>query len=185
MACEIDAAALYERSGHIKKMLRPLVSPQAVLAVEIPERNPFMTMAVLSGRKVLNHYRDWRFNTYVDGIRAGYYERWGPIDASRRRYYFERAYLHLFHRTGTLRDAAESQILALHCDPNEPLTAPHARYKLGPHVHVSAAASPLDESHIALNYSHLDAVLSSFESLCKAWDNSITLVKEEILSLYT
>jgi hypothetical protein len=184
MICEIDSAALQSRAESVKRMLRPLINRQTVLAVEIPERQPLITIVALSGQPLLNHYSDWRFNTYVRGIRAGYYERWSPTDSSRRRYYLERGYLHLFRRVGASRDATEEQVLALHCDPNEPPNTPHARYKRGPHLHISAAGSPLDESHIALNYSHLDEVLGSFNSLCAAWDNSIKLVKDEILPLY-
>jgi hypothetical protein len=184
MICEIDGAILQGRAENVKRMLRPLIDKQNPLAVEIVERQPVLTMAALSGRRLLSHYSDWRFNTYVRGIRAGYYERWSPTDNTRRRYYFVRGYLHVFRTLGAFRDATEEQVLALHCDPNEPRGEPHARYKQGPHLHISAAGSPINESHLALNHSHLDEVLSSFESLCAAWDDSIKLVRDEILALY-
>jgi len=183
MTCEIDLATLFKRSDNVKRMLRPLVNKRAVLVVEIVERVPFITLAVRTGGKVLHHYTAWRFNTYVNGISAAYYERWEPIDATRKRYCFQRGYLHLFQKVGTDQEATEKKLLLLHCDPNEPKERPHARYKQGPHLHVSAAGPPLAEAHIALNYSHLDEVLSSFDNLSVAWDNSIKLVNEEVLAL--
>ncbi|HEY3439608.1 MAG TPA: hypothetical protein VGK29_02605 [Paludibaculum sp.] len=165
-------------------MLRPLVAKRTILNVEIPERTPLFVLAAMTGSGDQHHYDDWRFNTRVAGIRAAYYERWRPVDAKRQTYSLERGYLHLFLRCGTGRDAGEEQILALHCDPNESEDAKHSPFKRGPHLHITAAGSPLCRSHIALNYSHLNDVLCSFESLCKAWDNAIELIGEQVLTLY-
>lgn len=184
MACEIDAAALRDRSTDVKRMLRPLIHNRTVLVPEFVERVPCLTLAVKTGGSSLGHYSGWRFSTHIDGISASYYERWEPTNSTRRAYRFQRGYLHLFKKVGANQDATERKLVLLHCDPNEPAEAPHARYKQGPHLHFSAAGSPLSQSHIALNYSHLDEILSSFENLSKAWDNSIKLIDEQVLALH-
>jgi hypothetical protein len=184
MVCEIEASTLANRTREIQQLLSPLVARRTVLMVEIVERVPLVTLAAYSGGRTPQHHHEWRFNTRVDGIRGGYYERWQPVDSTRRRYCFERGYLHLFRRVGPARESTEKQVLALHCDPNEERDAPHALYKIGPHLHVSAAEPPLNAAHIALNYSHLDEVLGSFERLSVAFSNSITMVNEQVLKLY-
>ena len=92
-----------------------------------------------------------------------------------------RAYLHLYLRRDEI---AENQILALHCDPNEPSSQKHYLYKAGPHVHMSAAADPLHRAHIALNTSNLKDVLRSVADLTTALRTAITMVDDQVLSLY-
>lgn len=166
-------------------MLTRIVSKKAVLVVEQAERRGYgLTFAARSDANTFQPYDLWRFRTYMEDLRASYYERWTPTDATKRRYALERGYLHVFQRFGSGRDADERQIFALHCDPNETNGEVHARYKRGPHIHVSAAGWPLKDAHIALNFSHLEEILSSLEQLSVAWSNAITLVAEQVLDLH-
>ena len=81
----------------------------------------------------------------------------------------------------------EKELLALHCDPNEPDDADvlkHALYKRGPHIHVSASEQPLPHSHFALNAAHLREVLSSAEQLVQAMSKGIVLVRDQVLDIF-
>jgi hypothetical protein len=94
----------------------------------------------------------------------------------------ERAYLHLYRRSDL--NNADDEIFALHCDPNEPQSERHYRYKAGPHVHLSTARDPLHHSHIALNNSNLAEVLSSVPNLTVALGSAIAMVDDQVLGFF-
>jgi hypothetical protein len=127
---------------------------------------------------------DWRFSTIVRGVRAGYHERWIAVDEKRLQFYMERAYLHLYRSRS--QNADEVEVLALHCDPNEPDDTgalKHALYKRGPHIHVTAAEQPFPHSHFALNRTNIDDVLGSVKSLHEAVASGILLIRDQVLDL--
>jgi hypothetical protein len=127
---------------------------------------------------------DWRFSTVVRGIRAAYHERWIAVDEKRQRFYIERAYLHLYRRRRD--ESEESEIIAMHCDPNEPDDSGelnHAVYKRGPHIHVTASHQPFPHSHIALNATEIDNVLSSIVSLHNAVSAGVVLLRDQVLDV--
>ncbi len=123
----------------------------------------------------------WRFPTRVPHIRASYHERWVPTDFRQEKFFLERAYLHLFIRRD---ERIEDEILALHCDPNEPASSRHYRYKAGPHVHMSTAEDPLHHTHIALNAGNLDDVLKSVTELTSALTIAVAMIDDQVLGLY-
>ena len=129
-------------------------------------------------------YRSWRFKTTKDKLRASYFEIWRPDDPEQSNWYLFRAYLTIFEINQA--DRTEKELVALHCDPDEPSDAPHAKYKQGPHLHMLSAADPLQHSHIALNsprYLHSN-VLASFNDLSEHFDEAIQLVSEQVVGLY-
>ncbi len=74
----------------------------------------------------------------------------------------------------------------MHCDPNEPDDSgllKHAIYKRGPHIHVTAADQPLPHSHIALNVTQIDNVLSSFENLSAAFGSGVVMIRDQVLDV--
>jgi hypothetical protein len=118
-------------------------------------------------------------------IRGSYFERWVPTSEKRRNYYLAQAYLHLYWRERA--SDAESEFLALHCDPNEPDDIglrKHAQYKRGPHIHVVAATQPLPHAHLALNLGHLAEVLGSVERLTTAVSSGVNLIRYQVLDLF-
>jgi hypothetical protein len=123
-------------------------------------------------------------------LHGSYQESWCPVNEKRKRYYLEKAYLHLYLTTLTAGDAAEKEILALHCDPNEADEPPgwkglvHSKYKRGPHLHVSTAEQPMPHSHFALNACHLGSVLISVESLTNAMATAVQMLEDQVLRLY-
>jgi hypothetical protein len=185
MFCEIEEEALLARGHEICKMLVPLAG-RSQLAYCVTSNRSGLTIGVHSGSRPDLNVTDWRFSTVVRGIRAGYHERWIAVDEKRQRFYIERAYLHLYRRR--LYELDETEIVALHCDPNEAdddddALLKHAVYKRGPHIHVSAAEQPFPHSHLALNATQVDEVLSSIESLHSAVQSGIVLLRDQVLDL--
>jgi hypothetical protein len=164
-------------------MLTPL-SGNVRLAFDLVTRRSEILIGVHSGSRPQFSVTDWRFSTIVRGVRAGYHERWIAVDEKRRKFFIERAYLHLYRRRPDEQD--ETEIIALHCDPNEPDDSgvlKHAVYKRGPHVHLTASEQPFPHSHIALNVTQLDAVLSSVDSLHTAVTAGVILLRDQVLDI--
>lgn len=164
-------------------MLRPLAGKIRLVYAVVSYRSVVM-IGVHSGARPEFGVADWRFSTMVRGIRGGYHERWIAVDEKRQRFYIERAYLHLYRRRADESDEAE--IVAMHCDPNEPDDSGvlrHAVYKRGPHIHVTASEQPFPHSHIALNATELDDVLSSINSLHSAVTAGVVLLRDQVLDV--
>ncbi len=117
-------------------------------------------------------------------MRGSYFEQWLPVDERQKRYYIDSAYLHLYRRPEAIGRAEEFEILGLHCDPNEPGHTEHARYKQGPHLHVSTSEQPMPRSHIALNLGNLVETLGSIDQLSVAWQTAIKMLEDQVLDLY-
>jgi hypothetical protein len=183
MVCEIEVDSLSQRGEEICEMLRPLTG-KSRLAYDPVSRRSEILIAVRSGPKLDLSPTEWRFTTFVRGVRGAYYERWVPVDQKRKKYGLERAYLHLYRRD---RDEdSEREFLALHCDPNEPDdtgSQRHAVYKRGPHIHVTAAQQPLPHSHFALNRSHLSDVLASVANLSAAVQSGVVMIRDQVLDI--
>jgi hypothetical protein len=186
---ELSINTLFTRSDAIRSMLTPLVRSNRIAT----SRRSYLgnvTFGAYSGTEPITEaVGDWRFTTFVPSIRGAYHERWTPFDEKKKRYQLERAYLHLYRRK-TAPSSQEIEIVALHCDPNEPdepdgyQGVKHARYKRGPHIHVTAADQPIPHSHLALNLSDLSEVLRSFDNLEGAFQNAIRLLEEQVLDIY-
>lgn len=183
MFCEIETDRLCARGQEICSMLVPLAGPSRLAYNIVPYRSQLM-IGIHSGSRLDSNVADWRFSTIVRGIRAAYHERWIAVDERRQRFYLERAYLHLFRRRA--HESEEAQIMALHCDPNEPDDSglmKHATYKRGPHIHVSAAQQPFPHSHLVLNATQIHDVLSSIDSLHSAARSGIVLLRDQVLDI--
>jgi hypothetical protein len=183
MYCEIDVDALCARGQEICTMLTPIAGAVRLAYALVPHRSEIM-IGVHSGARPQFSVTDWRFSTVVRGIRAAYHERWVAVDEKRQRFYIERSYLHLYRRTDNEPDDAE--IIAMHCDPNEPDDTgvlKHAVYKRGPHIHVTASEQPFPHSHIALNATEIDDVLSSISSLHNAVTAGVILLRDQVLDV--
>jgi hypothetical protein len=193
MICKVEANLLFGRAMEVRKMLRPLVrgdSSCCRVNDRDKEGRQCVVLGSFSGSQPSSDFvRDWRFATPVAGLWGSYFERWIPADTKEKYYYLDRAYLHLYWLAGA-QDVSEREILALHCDPNEPEEPAnhpglkHSRYKRGPHIHVSTAEQPMPHSHIALNLGHLPEVLASFENLTVAIRSAIQILNEQVIALY-
>jgi hypothetical protein len=126
-------------------------------------------------------YRDWRFSTFVPNYWGMYFERWAPVDPKHQLWYWDRAYLSLYRQNRLANE--ETEILALHCDPNES-GGTHLLYKQGPHLHITVAEHPIPHSHLALNQSDLRAILASAEGMSNAMGTAVQMISHQVLAMY-
>lgn len=184
MICELEFDRLRGRGQQVLQMLQPVARTRRIAWSPAPQRNEFV-IAVHSGTKPDTLPRDWRFTTPARRIRGSYWERWIPTNEKRTHYYLAQAYLHLYWRASAAEE--ERELLALHCDPNEPDDSgqmKHAIYKRGPHIHVMTASQPIPHSHFALNVGHLSDVLASIDSLSGAVSVAVTMIRDQVLDLF-
>jgi hypothetical protein len=120
-------------------------------------------------------YRDWRFSITARWRVGMYFEYWRL--ESRNRYVLEKASLNLYKRI----DSGEKELVCLHCDPSLLENAEHARYKRGPHIHMSVAGSPYSHAHIALRGPDLGETLRSVDSLHDALTWGIEMIRDEMI----
>lgn len=182
MRCTLDNDRISPRTRELIRLVRPLVSParQMFCYPRYLQRDLILSLYVGEQPTVADP-DEWRFPTRVSTIRASYYERWIPSDERRKLFFLDRAYLHLFIRNDS---TSEQEILALHCDPNISETEKHFQYKAGPHIHMSAAGSPLHKAHIALNNANLRGTLASIGALTSALSLAIAMVDNQVLNLF-
>ena len=179
MSIELESSNLARRGQEISKLLR--------LLSRVPSGPAFTRLATATtvifgtydGARVTSPYGQWRFATYRPRYRAGYYEIWNSLVSSGGKVCcLNKAYLHIYQVNPA--DRSETEILALHCDPEENGQA-GAKYKRGPHLHISAAPDPFSKAHIALAVGYLSVVLKSASNLTEALGWSIQMIKDEIL----
>lgn len=183
MRCVLEIEKIAGREREIGRLLRPLAPPKKSFFCRprLLDRRLVLS-ASLTGTEPTDPDPDqWRFTTRIAGIRASYHEIWLPTDFRQKSFFLDRAYLHLFIRRD---ERIEEEILALHCDPNEPASSKHYRYKAGPHIHMTTAEDPLPHTHIALNASDFDRVLRSVADLMASLEVAISMVNDQVLGLY-
>jgi hypothetical protein len=173
---QITSEALGSRGQNVQKLLRPISKQPGGPAWEPKSNQNRYLIGTHDGSPPASSHQDWRFATFVPNLRANYFEVWKRFEEL---WYLDRAYLNIFQTDPTTR--IEKKFLSLHCDPNEPDDALHAIYKKGPHLHIQAADVPFPHAHIALSGEHLDTVLGSFDSLFKAMEWAVRMLKEQIL----
>lgn len=170
----------WERGQAVVRMLQPITQRRGGPAWA-PKSIGTSTIVIAThdGSPPVSEYRDWRFATVASGFNAMYHERWSRRD--KNLWELERAYLNIYKHSGV----DEIEFLCLHCDPLETDTAPHARYKQGPHLHVSIAGEPIKHSHLAIHGGLLDAVLQSVATLSNTMDWAVQMIRDEVLDAIT
>ena len=178
---ELERATLASRGREVRRMLRHLaLVPGGPAWAPLSWAGGVFVLGVHDGVRPSGPVTDWRFFTKTTGIRANYHETWLPVPSNMSAAYLERAYLTIYQRVSPTQ---EVEVLALHCDPNEP-DSDSAIYKRGPHIHVVAAQHPIPRAHIALARGHLDEVLAAANNLTQALDWSIVMIQDEVLARY-
>jgi hypothetical protein len=167
---------LVARGARISELLRPIsVHRSGPAWARLQMGVSSIIIAAHDGTRPTSDYRDWRFS--IRGRRAVgmYFEHWRL--ESRNRYVLEKAYLNLYKRI----DSDERELVCLHCDPSLLENAEHARYKRGPHIHMSVAGSPYSHAHIALRGPDLRETLSSVDSIHAALTWGIEMIRDEMI----
>jgi hypothetical protein len=174
----LSADDLHRRSARIRTLLRPVARAQAGPATESVKLGDLWIIGTHDEVRVTGNYRDWRFATPVARHHAMYFEAWKSIDG--RRFRWQSAALNIYRR---MRADSEEEIICLHCDPADSPAVPHARYKRGPHIHVSAAGSPLKRAHLALHVQQVDAILQRCDSIHEHLASGVQMIRDEVLDL--
>lgn len=172
---QITPEDLANRGEDIRRLLRPLARVHDGPAWQQRTYIGAYVIGTHDGSPSSSDYRDWRFATFVHAYRAMYFELWR---LELRKWYLDRAYLSLFRTEQETR--LETEMISLHCDPNEPPSR-HSPYKIGPHLHIKVAEHPIPLAHIALNKCHLPEVLSSPQALSIAMSEAVLMLKEQFL----
>ena len=169
---------LARRGARIMELLRPISLRQSGPAwSRVAVGATYVILGAHDEARPTSDYRDWRFSIIARGFVAMYFEVWRF--ESRDRFVLDKAYLNLYKKT----DSGEREIICLHCDPSLPEDADHARYKRGPHIHMSAAGHPYDRAHIALGGPDLTEALRSTNSLHSALTWGIEMIRDEMIVL--
>src|SRR5579884_608446 len=177
---QVKVHELGSRGRKIQTILRPISHPKHRPAWDrsnITSRE--YIIAAYDGTRPTSEYRDWRFSTFVPNFRAMYFEMWKRSVDNEEYWYLDRAYLSIYQ----IINRSESEFLCLHCDPNI-ANDTKEKYKKGPHLHIKAANEPLPHAHFALNLGHLEAVLTSIDTLSEAMISAISMLKEEVLDSF-
>lgn len=169
---------LSSRGAEVSRVLRAIAKGEKGPVWQPRSRRGEYIIGVHTGSPPQSDYRSWRFPTFVESIYGAYFELWR--EDSENTFYLNRAYLSLLRRPRSA--STEQELLALHCDPNEPDDADHAVYKRGPHLHFGTSEIPGPHAHIALNRCHLSEVLHSVETFTNAFRLAVVMIKEEVLS---
>ena len=177
---EMSIRELRSRGHYVKTLLKPITLNPTRLAWKPysgRSRTDVFVLGFYEGREPNGDYTKWRFSTVISGFRAMYYERWLSKDTNEDEvWYLERAYLHLYRTI--IHTRQEEQFLCLHCDPNEPASSPHAKYKQVPHLHIRAyKAAPFDHAHLALSSTPSETV-DVFSAELK-W--AVQMLRDEVL----
>lgn len=139
-----------------------------------------LILGISDGLETGQNYRDWRFQTISENIKANYHEVW--VNQGRGKYFLDRSYFHLYKVIE--EGLTESEYILLHCDASEPMTTPHSVYKQSPHIHVEVAEQPIPKAHFALYNGRLVEVLKNRASFDAALLDSIAMLNSQILQAH-
>lgn len=174
----LPASEVVKRAAKIRVLLRPIARATSGPATATISASSIWIIASRDEAYATSHYRDWRFATCVDRHHAMYFEAWKRIDDKRFRW--QSAYLNIYKRTS---GDEEVEVICLHCDPAESPSAAHARYKRGPHLHISAAGDPLKRAHLALHVENVSTMLEKCQAIHDHLASGIRMIREEVLDL--
>ena len=175
----LPAQDLQKQATWVRKMLRPISNVLSGPASEMQTVQGVWILGTHGGLRQGN-YRDWRFATPAPRFHAMYFEVWKPTPGNS--FHIQQAYLNIYERDSA---GNEDEILCLHCDPGESETAPHAKYKRGPHLHLSFTGDPLKRSHLALHVGRVNEIVATSSAFRTALMNSVQMIKDEVIELLT
>lgn len=140
---KLPEANVQRRKSHIRTLLSKVARVKGGPAISQYGTGRQLVIGAADVRQTNQNHTDWRFALSAHKFFGNYYEIWQPLNSTEWTLF--RAYFHIYKMEGL----NEKEFLCLHCDPTEPNTHA-AKYKRGPHLHISAAGDPFDHAHIAL-----------------------------------
>ncbi len=167
------------RIDEVQKFLRPIRRhPTLHCQFYRPQYAGGKVLAAHDGEPDGSDFHSWQCRTTAKTVWFTYFELWKPT-AQRENWFLDRAYMHLFRADADTRTLI--QMLCVHADPNCEDAMPLRLLKRGPHIHVSTAEAPLPECHFALNFGHLQRVLSNSARFTRAFRDAIHMVADDVI----
>ena len=188
MNVRLARSDLPSRNAKVKRFLKPVANQLEDLYV-VPKSNvpdEFVLAVHGKGFDSKGNFSSLRFRTVSDGFFGMYYERWRrSVSNSKEFFYLYRSYLHIYQISGSFE---ETEFVLLHCDPNEPETAPHSIYKRSVHLHIeSGNASPphniWPKAHLGLNVAHVSECLKGEQEFTVVFSSAVKMLREQVLDL--
>jgi len=172
----VESSELFSRGSVVANMLRPLHHSQ---------HGPAHSNSSIGGSAIIGthdvrvsaHHRDWRFNTISKTHKAAYFEEWIDVDRGRK-FELKHAALNLY--TVAPRTFEETEFLLVHCEPANVHNG--VRYKVGPHLHISCAPSPVRDAHIALCPLSVEQAIESSMKLTAILAEIAIMIREEVFN---
>lgn len=175
-------ADIERRRKRLPRRLRSLTNMAYIQAYSAQVSFDCKVIGLCKGGRPPTSYRDWRVSLTQACVSISYYEAWqrSKRPDSSICFLLQRAYLCVYR---THPSGAEDVLLSLHCDPYEPETSPHHRYKIAPHLHFDIAKDPWRNAHIPLCDGWQDQVLKSLDTLDDAIARAIQFIVKEFIPL--
>jgi hypothetical protein len=168
---------IVSRPNQIGRLLLPLVNKKIAAKRDDNQTQSFIFGAFDGTSPTTSRYKDWRFKTIDTSFKASYFEIWNKD--SKDKFILHLAYLTIYK--GSREN--EEEVLALHCDPNEPKASKIHKYKSGPHIHIKhSKEEKFSKAHISLNIGELEKVLNSLTEMETALKNAILMIKDEFIN---
>lgn len=181
---ELTEQALQKRRAVLLKLLAPLVgNPHRIDVRQISSGQSFTVALLPKGTAPASITAPdmVRVPSKAATVFINFYEVWLPKNASQV-FYLERSYLHVHEQEN--RDAADSQLLSLHCDPT--ISSAVASYKLkrAPHLHIGGTAPNISRAHIGLCLNDAEFGGQTVEQLTSTLRLAISMIATEIFPFY-
>jgi hypothetical protein len=173
----INDQELIKRGNVIRRFLRPIANEKEVACSAVGVAAGRI-LAAHDGLRMARQYRDWRFRTTFRDIQCQYFELWNAL-TSGRRWALDRAYLHLFLIDRETRE--ETELIAVHADPNNTDADPLQTIRRGPHLHVKKLESWLQRAHFSLTVGYVDRAVASAAELTRVVAETVELVGCEVI----
>ena len=134
-----------------------------------------------SGCSIID-YDKFRFFTITPDYFGQYFEILEQIRGKKDDWCLNRDHFHLYEINRN-NNREEIELLALHCDTNDPDGSEHAIYKRVPHIHVVETRYPISRAHFSLDCEghFLKSIkTATIDSLTNVMTWAIQMLKEEI-----
>ena len=189
----VSEGDLEERRKNLPRQLKRLApDPSYILASYQTLGSHGRAIVLHQGQKMLP-YNECRVSLLGADLSVAYFEIWQYVGAPKSQrgkkamslggsacYQLQKAYLHIF---SPMPSGDEGKVLFLHCDPQEPPSSEHHRYKVAPHLHFEVAGDPWRDAHVPLCDGWQEQVLQNLDVLDAAIARAVDFIADQVIPL--
>lgn len=174
---------LTQRVSELKQIIGNISDNKFLNIKSLPGRSSIIFCASDINEQSLD-FTLFRFKTVSRNINANFYEIWRKSTQSNKHYFLEKSYLHLYLTSDEyLQVREDSEFILLHSDPNLQKNESHYEYKIGPHLHLQFAPFGMPHSHVALDISSIESIMTDRILFNKSLFNSVLMIKKQFLEI--